>query len=346
MKDLTKTISIYGFTHALVDATCIAVIFSNLNTASDSDLYIGIILYNILAFGLQAPFGFIADKLKKPSEVAILGCVLTALSAIFSNYLFPAVFLAGLGNALFHVGGGIVSLDLGKGKATLPGIYVAPGAIGLFVGGLIGKMGYYNPIPFVGLLCIMSLLMYTTKHTKRNEEKTNNIKFNNVELIIALFLISISIRALIGLSLNLPWKTDIYLLSSLIMAISLGKAFGGILGDKYGWKKIALSGLLISAPLLAFGNNYPLLAISGAFFFNLTMPVTLVAIANRLPENHGFAFGLTTLALVTTAVPVLMGAKDFFSNSMVMFILILLSALILYKAFDLYYKKEENDKNI
>jgi hypothetical protein len=33
-----------------------------------------------------------------------------------------------------------------------------------------------------------------------------------------------------------------------------GKAFGGILSDRFGWIKISVGALLISAPLLAFGK--------------------------------------------------------------------------------------------
>jgi FSR family fosmidomycin resistance protein-like MFS transporter len=44
-------------------------------------------------------------------------------------------------------------------------------------------------------------------------------------------------------------------------------------------------------------------AILGIFLFNLTMPVTLAAIANMLPGRAGLAFGLTTLALIIGAYP-------------------------------------------
>jgi threonine/homoserine/homoserine lactone efflux protein len=38
----------------------------------------------------------------------------------------------------------------------------------------------------------------------------------------------------------------------------------------------------------------------------MTMPVTLVAIADLFPERPGFAFGLTCLALIAGALPVML----------------------------------------
>ena len=101
---------------------------------------------------------------------------------------------------------------------------------------------------------------------------------------------------MVGTLLVLPWKTDFNLLLMLTSAVVLGKAFGGILADKFGWIKIAIPALIISAPLLFLGPNYVALGILGAFLFNFTMPVTLTALANTLPGKSGFAFGLTTLA--------------------------------------------------
>jgi hypothetical protein len=43
--------------------------------------------------------------------------------------------------------------------------------------------------------------------------------------------------------------------------------------------------------------------IFGIFLFNMTMPITLVVISNTFQGRQGFAFGLTTLALIIGALP-------------------------------------------
>jgi len=42
---------------------------------------------------------------------------------------------------------------------------------------------------------------------------------------------------------------------------------------------------------------------AGLALFNMTMPVTLCALASQLPDSTGFAFGLSTLALLIGTVP-------------------------------------------
>ncbi|MCL2719704.1 MAG: hypothetical protein FWE14_13110, partial [Lachnospiraceae bacterium] len=58
-----------------------------------------------------------------------------------------------------------------------------------------------------------------------------------------------------------------------------------------------------SAVLLTFGHMNPLLCLLGILSFNMTMPVTLCAVASVLPYNPGLAFGIATLALLCGNVP-------------------------------------------
>jgi FSR family fosmidomycin resistance protein-like MFS transporter len=161
-KLIFKNISVYSLTHALIDCVSAGVVFSllALEYVSLEYFFYLVVLYNILAFGLQAPIGFLIDKIKKPKGVALLGILFAFLAIIFLNSPLSAVILVGLGNSLFHVGGGIISLNLIPRKATMPGIYVAPGAAGLFIGAVIGKSGNFIAWPFLILLLIFAILIY------------------------------------------------------------------------------------------------------------------------------------------------------------------------------------------
>lgn len=81
--------------------------------------------------------------------------------------------------------------------------------------------------------------------------------------------------------------------------VVLGKAFGGILGDRYGLKKVGLIGLTFAAILLTYGRMDRPLSLLGILAFNITMPITLTLLANGFKKYKGFVFGLTTTALVT-----------------------------------------------
>ena len=48
---------------------------------------------------------------------------------------------AGMKNACFHMGGGIAVLNGSEGRASALGLFVAPGALGIFLGSMLGKAG-------------------------------------------------------------------------------------------------------------------------------------------------------------------------------------------------------------
>jgi len=344
LKNISANLFVYGTTHAIVDGICAAVIFSILKNqiVSTTDFISLVILYNVLAFGLQAIFGLASDYFKSPRAVAFLGCILTGLSAItFLSFPIMAVIFAGLGNALFHIGGGSISLNLTPKKATAPGIYVAPGAIGILVGTLLGKGGQFIAWPFILILAILCLLMFVIKKPEMNYEReiVKENKFNYFEFILLLVFLSIAIRSLVGAVLVFPWKTNIDLLIILTSAVVLGKGLGGILADKFGWIRVAVGALVLSIPFLVFGVNIPYLAIIGMFLFNITMPITLVAISNILPGRPGFAFGLTCLALIFGMIPAFFSIKQVLANNWFIFSIIIISAAALFSGLYLYFKK-------
>lgn len=340
--NILKNITIYGFTHALVDASCAAVVFAMPN-ASELDpvmFTVLVVLYNVLAFALQPILGFLSDRLKSPSKAAAAGCILTALAAVMIKHPVLAVSLAGVGNALFHIGGGAVCLNLKPGSAGPAGFYVAPGALGLFIGTMIGKGGYFNPWIFVIMLALASTFITTTQYHREESSTEGYVKHERFEIILILLLGSIAIRALVGLALELPWKTNVYLLTGFTLSVVLGKAVGGVLADRFGWIRTAVIGLIASAPLLSFGAGNPYLAIAGIFMFNLTMPVTLIAVSNMFPGYTGFAFGLTALGLISGSMPAFTGIRPVLGGKYIIFSIIIASTLMLYTGLKLYLRGE------
>jgi len=327
-------LSAYCTGHFIVDAICAGIIFS-LFAANQSvtDLAFFIVLYNVLAFGLQLPLGYLSDKLMHPKYFAIMGLLLTAIGGIVALFSpLTGIVLAGFGNALFHIGGGSISLNLTPNKASAPGIYVAPGAIGLLVGTLLGKAGLFNPLIFSIIAFVLILIILSIKQPKINYDTKRIKKVNYLELIVLLLLLAIVSRSIIGLAISFPWKTDLLLLVVLTLGVFFGKAFGGILGDKFGWIKTGVGGLLLSAPLILFGIQNPLLGIIGIFLFNFTMPITLTASSNVFPGRPGFSFGLTCMALLIGVMPFFLEAKNIFANELLVFAIIIASAIAIFIA--------------
>jgi FSR family fosmidomycin resistance protein-like MFS transporter len=332
----TKTLanlSVYGASHFLVDAICAGALFTMLSAGiTQSEIVFLFVLYNILAFGLQLPLGALCDKIQNPKVFAILGIIITLLG-MFCLTLSPeiGIILLGIGNALFHIGGGSISLNLTPTKSSAPGIFVAPGALGLLVGTLLGKNNLFNPLIFTLIAIILILGLIEVPTPKMNYKKSNS-KINYLELIILLLLLTIVARSIIGFAIVFPWKTDLILLLTLTIGIVLGKAFGGILGDKFGWIKVGVGGLIISAPLIYLGPQNYVLGIIGLFLFNFTMPITLTALSNTLPGKPGTAFGLTCLALLIGALPFFSELKKSLTNQILVLVIIIFSAIALYLA--------------
>jgi len=329
---ITPFITLYSFAHLAVDAACTFLLLSVLEL--NNYLIVSLLLYNALAFVLQAPVGFIIDKALNPKLAAILGLVFVAVSFLFWNNIFAALIIVGIGNALFHVGGGSLVLSLSNKIATFSGIYVAPGGIGLALGGFLAvAQTHINLLLFPLALMILALIIYFVETPEFNHIREKEIIPDCRLLIVVLVMIPIVVRSMIGLSIEFPWKENQTLYFLLVFAIAFGKAFGGILADKFGLLKVGIGGLLISAPLLVFFASVPFLGIFGACILNFTMPVTLMAIWNVMPRYKGLSFGLTTVALFIGALPAIIGKDLWIKNDWTVFLLIFSALVVLWAAF-------------
>lgn len=132
---------LYSILHLMVDGLCAMAMFGKYIPRENGYFYI--LLYNFCAFALQMPFGVLLDALNGRSggrkhDFAFLTAAAGVLCTIAGAVTHPV--LLGIGNALFHVGGGVGTIRedharhwQGRGL----GLFVAPGALGLYLGNLI-----------------------------------------------------------------------------------------------------------------------------------------------------------------------------------------------------------------
>ena len=286
----------YSVLHFAVDMVCAWLMFSRVRP--ESDVWgLGMLLYNYFAFAMQLPFGIVADRLNRNSLVAGLGCVLVGLGCVFGNLPLTAAILAGVGNGLFHVGGGLDTLNRRKEKIAPAGIFVAPGALGLWLGTRLGQNG--SPLLPFGIalgVCgiLVAVLLGKTDPDGKNAEFAFPKKWVPAAAAAVLLFAVVVIRGFAGMIFNFEWKPDFAL--PLILAVVLGKAFGGVCADLLGSKKTAALSLGASAVLFLFGNN-PVCGILAVFLFNMTMPLTLTSAADAFAGAKGTSFGLMTFGL-------------------------------------------------
>lgn len=284
----------YSFSHFAVDLVCAFAVFSK--NAGPWDY----LLYNLFAFAMQMPLGLLADALNKNRIFALTGAVLAGLCCLLPSSGLFAFCVLGLGNGLFHIGGGLDVMNISGDRASHLGIFVSPGAFGVYIGTLWGKAGG-SVLPILGTLlfaCAGMLLFCKPSHLHPNAPVA--LPKNNT-LLPALLLFLVVILRSVGGGTNFPWKTGALSFAA-VCAVVLGKALGGILCDRIGMVKTGIFSLASCAAAFFFGNC-AVAGLAGLLLFNMTMPITLFALSRQMPEARGFSFGILTFALFLGFLP-------------------------------------------
>jgi MFS transporter, FSR family, fosmidomycin resistance protein len=299
------TASVFGAAHLIVDMATIGVLYTATRAGGFAADWVAVLIlsYDYIAFATQPFIGYALDRLGLQNATAALGCAVAA-SGVWLAGISPvaAVVVAAVGNALFHAGGGAVCLRLDRSRAAWAGIFVAPGAIGLFLGKLLGGSALYLPWALTALLALCAAASLLLRLPRRPEAPALP-KVKLFGLVAALLIVSVAVRSLVGFSVSYPWVAGWQQAVWLTAAAVAGKALGGVIGDKFCWRNVSVAGLVLSAPLLALGAGTPWMAVAGLVCFNLTMALTLAGLAYLLPGYEGFAFGLTAAAIVIGLTP-------------------------------------------
>ncbi len=294
---------IYALGHFLIDFLCAYGMFC---FCRPWDGWMeAVLIYNFCAFALQMPLGLVADRLGAERSFAVLGCALTVGACVLLREL-PPVFAvtAGLGNALYHVGGGVAVLHAYPRRAGPLGFFVSPGAFGIFfgtIGGNNGSLILYPALAAAGL-CALSILAFC----KGEEAPALDVDARGAGTvaILCLFLV-VCLRSYLGFLFSFPWKTGTWATLA-VCGVVLGKTAGGYVSDLIGAKWASVASLGLAAALFLLSGN-PVCGTAAIFLFNMSMPITLRAAADALPGMPGFSFGLLTFALFLGFLPTWLG---------------------------------------
>lgn len=308
----------YSVMHFLVDFICAWAMFGFF--LSDEGAYLNILIYNFCAFALQMPLGTLLDLARRRAGerlknwlapiCAALGTALTVAGALTNPLLL------GLGNALFHVGGGldVTAADFADHRGgKLLGVFVAPGALGLFLGTRLGKAGsgWLTLLLAVAALAasLGFLIFHKRKPSQTEAEFAGKAEKANLPVLILCCFAVVVFRSWTGFEAGFGWKSDVFLGMIAVLAVASGKAAGGFLGSRLGHGKTAMATLLLAAVCFLLGES-PVFGLAALFLFNMSMPVTLYLLAKHMPELMGFSFGLLTFGLFLGFLPVYARLKD------------------------------------
>ncbi|MBQ0042842.1 MAG: hypothetical protein KBS85_05945 [Lachnospiraceae bacterium] len=333
-------ISIYPILHLLVDGICALSMYSYFMDGDKAMMYI--LLYNLCAFALQMPFGVIADMLpgrrrydkeKHCMYLALIGVLVTIAGSFFSPIIL------GIGNALFHVGGGTAAVhdDKWKNRRGLGlGLFVAPGALGLFLGSTLYNSEdadlVFLTFRLLSILLCLGLVYVWYYHSeerkvqtklklfdpiqikkynddsKKKEKPVFAQKFTKGQAVMAcvLCLLVVIIRSYVGLAVNFSWKEGVWLGVMSALYVCFGKVFGGFLGSKLGLFWTSAISLCAAAICFVFADVQAV-GLLAQLLFNMTMPITLTLLAQYLPGKEGFSFGFLSFGLFVGFLPAFFG---------------------------------------
>lgn len=324
-------LTVYSAAHALVDFSCAFLVYRTM--LDEPLLAVALLLYNFCAFALQMPFGLLADGWNRNAVTAAVGCVLAAVAFLPFLPAIAAAILAGVGNGLFHVGGGLDVLNDSRERACALGIFVSPGALGLYFGGVLGR-GTKLPgfLPALVLLLFAGAILLSARRSRGSLASCNDPAVLTLPRggvgRAALLTLVVALRSYMGFNQSLPWKSTGHWAVVVTLALVLGKAGGGFLSDRLGAKKATALSLGLAAVLYLF-SGVPVCGTLAVLLFNMTMPITLWAAARLMPGAKGFAFGLLTFALFLGYIPTALGWPSLLTGSLPNALAAVLSALLL-----------------
>lgn len=330
---------IYSILHMFVDAICAFAMYGWFVTGPRG--YINILIYNFCAFAVQMPLGAWLDilcarrdslsgELEKNSKIsadmpflfAAFGIVITLLGAFVS----PVVL--GLGNALFHVGGGVdvICEDRQNEKhGQNLGIFVAPGALGLYLGGLAAgginlKNVFANRVYGVVICAVwMVILLFVLVFRKKRgsaeadfRETTDGAGRNAAGraydihrkngIVLVCCLLVVILRSHVGMVVEMPWKVDVVAGVMGTVAVVVGKMAGGFLAARFDMRKVICFSLAAAAGCYLF-SDFAVTGWLALFLFNMTMPITLYLLICKYEKQSGFSFGLLTFGIFLGTLP-------------------------------------------
>lgn len=301
----------YAAVHFAVDFSCAYLMFSWV--FQSEKWQVAALIYNFCAFALQMPIGLLADKVNRNGLCAAVGCLLVAIAFFLPDIPVSASVVCGLGNAMFHVGGGIDVLNLSSERCGALGVFVSPGALGIYFGTLLGKTG---DVPALAALVLSAVGIFVavaagkvltgSLKSANTTFLTDDIASPTILIPVVCFMAVVCIRSYGGMVADFPWKGNGMWALAVVSATVAGKTAGGFLADTFGSLRTSVFSMTAAAFLFML-PSYPLAGVMAVFLFNMTMPVTLFATVRMMPGAKGFSFGLLTFGLFLGFLPVYMG---------------------------------------
>lgn len=312
LNDNLSTGLMYFLIHFVTEVVCFYTLARYVG--SSPEIWMIFLSYDMLAFVPQGVIGYFSDRHPKVPLGAIGLVLLGAAVLIMENAESPyaSLVVLCLGNCLVHVSGAETTLRTAGGKLSGSAIFVSGGSFGVVTGKLLGASGISSWPMLIMLAAVFPLALYAQKYVNRStvpyRKQCADFSYAREELavwaVILAAVVIVAVRGFMGYGIPTSWNKTTVQNVLLFSFMGTGKALGGILADRFGFKKTALVSAALAAPFLMFGDELMSVSLFGVMLFSMTMAITLGVLVSVLPETPGLAFGWTTIGLFLGTAPV------------------------------------------
>ena len=215
-----------------------------------------------------------------------------------------AVVVAAAGNALYHVGAGGACLKLARYRAAMGGVFVGPGGLGVVLGVFLGMEKWPGIAALIAANAVVAGLagLWCWKRQQPTETMPS-IGGGRRAAIIALLVVALAARQLVGGAVGGPWLSQPAAWIALACCAMVGKMIFGFVADALGWMRTVVPLVVVAALLLPVAGGHWGVAAAATFLVQAAMPVTLAAMSCVLPGRPALAFGAASSALWLGALP-------------------------------------------
>ena len=318
-----------GLSHGVSDAAA-GLLIGLIIQQKSPGMNAQILLYNLLAFGLQPLAGMLFDQIKQARRGAAVSMGMTIAGLLIAPLnITICIYLIGLGSAGLHAGGGSVAIRSTPGKAAAPGVFAAFGVIGLTLGGLASiNFSSITRWALVLLLFILAIIIWFANQPEKRNAKISTTLPIPVYLLI-LLVIAVALRSTVWVGTQ--GETARYSVAALELGLAAGtgKFIGGFAADRFGWSRWMLLALCAACLLLVFSNSWLPTLMLGALLLQSITPLSMAAAGQALPESPALAASLTLgTAIIAGGLPFFFLAGNWFG--MVTLGIILFLSILLY----------------
>lgn len=337
----------YFYIHFVTEVLCYFFLYS---IVGDSFiLWLAPLIYDILAFVPQILIGAINDRFIK-IPFGIIGMTLLITGLLFSNFFSSSltilnVIIIALGSSCIHVDGAEVTLRNKHGKIAPAAIYVAGGSFGVITGKLLASLATIWPLLSLATTTIPIIILAQKYKFQTKNTAAPCKNYNYSSKAIATWIIALAaafvvlVRGFIGYGIPTNWNQTVLQAVMLFSFMGIGKALGGILVDTIGIRKTAYISMVGALPFLVFGNDNMIVSLIGITLFSMSMAISLAILVSAFPKTPGFAFGITTVALVLSAIPLFFFKMN---NQLINIVAIIIASFICLSVTIKITRKEKN----